>query len=246
MRHRYAVLVVRFRQICVAGIAWTLPVCFGPGAIRSPRVQMSLDIDRTRDPLRSTITIQRASPACCQVLFRAGHGFLGLSVPPSGPRKEEGSNPRAFNEIGRDHRAGGVTPVGVGTSPAVKTSNRRPMPRGATAPSVDLRAWAEGSWPQGQLLSDCTPIAGTVWAQAERVFASIRFRARGSSRPPGPHREPPCEGRRCQTSSAAANNAERSRPRELNAAAHNPTTAPGHDALPGPGGSQRPRPQRRN
>jgi hypothetical protein len=74
MRHRQALLVVQLRQVRVAGVARTVRVCFGPGAIRSPGVQTSLGIDRMREP-RSTIAIALASPARCQVLSRLRHGF---------------------------------------------------------------------------------------------------------------------------------------------------------------------------
>lgn len=75
MRHRQAPLVVRSRQMRVAGIARTEWVCLGPGAVRWPRVQASFDIDRWRGPPRATITSQLASPACGQVMSPQGHGL---------------------------------------------------------------------------------------------------------------------------------------------------------------------------
>jgi hypothetical protein len=51
-RHRQAVLVVRSRQVGVAGVARTDRACFGPGAVRSPAVQASSGSDCRREPPR--------------------------------------------------------------------------------------------------------------------------------------------------------------------------------------------------
>ncbi len=68
-------LVVRSRQVGVAGVARTEWVCFGPGAIRSPGVQASSGINCRREPQRSAITSQLASPTRCRIGFRPSHGL---------------------------------------------------------------------------------------------------------------------------------------------------------------------------
>ena len=75
MRHRQALLVVRPRQVRVAGVARADRVCLGPGAVRSPGAQASSGIDRRREPPRPAIVIEFASPARRQVLSLRGHGL---------------------------------------------------------------------------------------------------------------------------------------------------------------------------
>jgi hypothetical protein len=68
-------LVVRLRQVRVAGVARTVLVCFGPGAIPSPGVQASSGIDCRREPQRSAIASQLATPTRCPIVFRPLHGL---------------------------------------------------------------------------------------------------------------------------------------------------------------------------
>lgn len=74
MRHRQAVLVVRSRQVPVAGLARTVRVCVGPGAIRWPGVQASSGTDCRREPPRSAIASQLATPTRCRIVFGLRHG----------------------------------------------------------------------------------------------------------------------------------------------------------------------------
>jgi hypothetical protein len=117
MRHRQALLVVRSRQVCVAGIARTDRVCFRPGAIRSAGVQTSLGINCRREPPRPAVTSQLASPARRQVLSPQGHGL------------------QAFRSLcwGRAEGKRARTPAGsiIGTRPPGRCGN----PRRSTAPA---------------------------------------------------------------------------------------------------------------
>jgi hypothetical protein len=98
---RLARLVVRLRQVGVAGLARTEWVCFGPGAIRSPGVQASSGINCRRQPQRPAVVSQLASPARCRIVFRLLHDLQAFSSLYHGVvRKEEGQNPGAFNRIG--------------------------------------------------------------------------------------------------------------------------------------------------
>jgi hypothetical protein len=100
MRHRQ-LLVVRTRQVRIAGIARTDHVCHGPGAITLPGVQTTLGVDRRRDPPRPAITIQFAPPTRRPVGSPVRHGPRSPPVPLSRPRKEEGSRtPARSYEIG--------------------------------------------------------------------------------------------------------------------------------------------------
>ena len=100
MRHRQALLVVRSRQVRVAGISRTERVRSGP-PVRSPGAQTSLGVDRGRDPPRPVIAIELASPARRPVLFRPRHDLQAFpslcSVRAEGRGLEP---PSAFNEIG--------------------------------------------------------------------------------------------------------------------------------------------------
>jgi hypothetical protein len=101
MRHRPVVLVVRSRQVGVAGVARTVRVCVGPGAIRWPGVQASSGIDCRREPPRSAIASQLATPTRCRIVFGLRHGRQAFPslwwVRAEGKR---GQNPRAFNHVG--------------------------------------------------------------------------------------------------------------------------------------------------
>jgi len=91
----------------VAEIARTQRVCRGGGAVRRPRVQASSSIERRRQPARPTITGQLASPACRHVVSPQSHrlqasrpSILQASRPSiESARKEEGENPRVFNQL---------------------------------------------------------------------------------------------------------------------------------------------------
>ncbi len=94
-------LVVRSRQVRVAGIARTNRVRLGPGTVRRPGVQASLGIDRRGNPPRPAITSQLAAPTRRPIVFRQPHSSSRLPIPLLGPRaKDEGENPRASNQIG--------------------------------------------------------------------------------------------------------------------------------------------------
>jgi hypothetical protein len=79
LRHQHpfreTVLVVRSRQVRVAGIAKTMRVCLDSDAIPLPGAQTAVGIDRERHPPRAAITIQLASPARQEVACAAGHGL---------------------------------------------------------------------------------------------------------------------------------------------------------------------------
>jgi hypothetical protein len=90
LRHRQALPVVRSRQVGVAGIAWTDWVCLGPGAVRSPVVQASSGIDCRREPQRSAIPGELASPARCPIVFRARHRLQAFPSLYRGRAEEEG------------------------------------------------------------------------------------------------------------------------------------------------------------
>jgi hypothetical protein len=83
-------LVVRSRQVRVAGIARTEQACVGPGAVRSPGVQASLGIDRRRDPPRPAIAIELGAPALWEVACRTRHRLQAFPSLCRSARKEEG------------------------------------------------------------------------------------------------------------------------------------------------------------
>ena len=135
-------LVVRSRQVGVAGVARTVWVCFVPGASRSPGVQASSGFNRRRQSQRPAIVCQLATPTRCRIVFSPLHGhqtFPSLS----GSREKSTRTRERSDTLGRGHRAGGVTPVEVRTGPAVKTSNPRLSPRGARSAVGGIRARAE-------------------------------------------------------------------------------------------------------
>ncbi len=84
-----------------------------------------------------------------------------LPVPPLGPRgRKRARTPERSIRSGRGHRAGGVTPVEVRhrlrTSKPVTPASRRE------------------SWPQGQLVYDCTPIAGAYVTRPRKLARATR------------------------------------------------------------------------
>ena len=167
-------LVVRSRQVRVAGIARTDRVCLGPGTARRPRVQASLGIDRRGNPPRPVIASQLAAPTRRPILLCPRHhlhAFPSLCWNHAQGRGRE--TPARSTGLGRGHRAGGVTPVEQDTGPAVKTSNPRLSPRDATT----RRRWHSGlggeSRPQGQLTYDCTPIRGACVPGPQRVCSDF-------------------------------------------------------------------------
>ena len=89
-----ALLVVRSRQVRVAGIARTDRVCLAPGTERWPRVQASLGIDRRGNPPRPAITNQLAPPTRRPIVFRPHHRLTPSHPSVEDTRKEEGENPR--------------------------------------------------------------------------------------------------------------------------------------------------------
>ncbi len=98
-------LVVHSREGRIAGIARTEPVCLDPGTVRSPAVQASLSVDRRRDPARSAIVRELASPAGRAVVLRVRHGVqpFSLCCVRAGGR---GREPRAVSRPGRVHQEG--------------------------------------------------------------------------------------------------------------------------------------------
>ncbi len=93
-------LIVRLRQVRIAGIAQSNRACSGPGAVRSPRVQSSLSIDCRREPAVAALTIEFASPARCPVVSALRHGLSPSVLSVGCAPKEQGEDPRAVNQIG--------------------------------------------------------------------------------------------------------------------------------------------------
>ena len=89
----------------VAGITRTERVCLDPGTVRSPTVQASLRVDRRRDPARSAIVRELASPARRAVVLRVRHGVqpFSLCCVRAGGR---GREPHAVSRPGRVHQEG--------------------------------------------------------------------------------------------------------------------------------------------
>jgi hypothetical protein len=181
---------MRSRQVRVAGVAQTSRACFGPAAVRSPGVQASLSIDCQQEPARAALTIELASPARCPVLSPRRHGLRSFG--PSVGSAREGRKrepPERSIRWGRDHRAGGVTPVKYGTGPAVKTSNPRLAPRGAGRAVGGIRAWAENP---GRRASSCSILLlsrASVCADVKAVLRELSDSSTGRSpRPRAPIR----------------------------------------------------------
>ena len=101
MRQRQAVLVGRSRQVRVAGVARTVRVCVGPSAVRRPGVQASSGIDCRREPPRSAIVSQLATPTRCRIVFGLRHGRQAFpSLWWVRAERKRARNPRAFNQVG--------------------------------------------------------------------------------------------------------------------------------------------------
>jgi hypothetical protein len=80
-RSNRAVLVVRSRQVRVAGIARTDRVRLGPGLAHCPRCRASLDIDHRGNPPRPTITRPLVAPARRPISFRSRHRLHAFRSP---------------------------------------------------------------------------------------------------------------------------------------------------------------------
>jgi hypothetical protein len=87
-------LVVHSRQIPVAGIAQIERICPDQGKARSPALQASLGVNRRRDPPRSTIVRQLASPARGPVVFCMRHGRQAFSSSVGSERGARARTPR--------------------------------------------------------------------------------------------------------------------------------------------------------
>ena len=147
-----AVLVVRSRQVRVAGVARAVRVWVGPGAIRWPGVQASSGIDCRRQPLQSALSSQLATPARCRIVFGLRHGRQAFpSLWWVRAERKRGQNPRAFNHVGTQppSRWGNAR---RSTAPAPQSRPVTPASR-LVAQTTPLVACGLGlkSWPQGQL-----------------------------------------------------------------------------------------------
>jgi hypothetical protein len=157
-----------------------VPVCIRCGAVRLQRVQAPSGINRPSEPPRSAIASQLASPARCQVLSPPGHGLQTFPSLCWDRAEGRGLEPRERSMRQRDSRQTDRGNAGRSTPPAPQSKpvTAAPCLVARVAPSVDLRAWAEGSWPQGQLVFDSTPISGAcVDADPKCRPRAIRFRA---------------------------------------------------------------------
>src|SRR6266566_3967776 len=103
-----ALLVVRSRQVRVAGIAQTERARFGPGTPRSPIGQAPLSSDCGREPARAAVTIEFASPARCPVLSPRRHGLTPFHPSGASAREGRGREPPS----GRSDRGAVTGPVG--------------------------------------------------------------------------------------------------------------------------------------
>ena len=129
------------------------------GCHRSPGVQTALGLDRQREPQRPAITSQLSSPTCCQ---RCQSARWSSALRPSigVARKEEGYNPRAFNQIGTkppgqwdnaDKRNTATAPESEPVNPASGL-----VAHGAVR---GTRASAENSGRRASRYTDSTPLA---------------------------------------------------------------------------------------
>jgi hypothetical protein len=119
-----------------------VPVCFDPGAIHSPGVQASSDINCPDEPPRSALASQLASPTRCPIVFRPLHGpqpFPSLCWVRAEGR---GLEPRAVNQIGT--RPPGRWGNARRHQPRSQNQQAPPStPRGANRAVGGIRAWAE-------------------------------------------------------------------------------------------------------
>src|SRR6266566_1129208 len=102
------VVVVRSRQVRVAGIAQTERTRFGPGTTRSPIGKAPLSIDRRREPARAALAIEFASRARCPVLPPRPHGLTPFHPSGGSARERGGREPPS----GRSDRGAVTGPVG--------------------------------------------------------------------------------------------------------------------------------------
>jgi hypothetical protein len=139
------------------------------------RRRASIAGESRRDP-RSPVNSPRLRAAkLCSVrvmLFRPSRPSVGSA------RKGRGLEPLARSiRLGRVHRAGGVPPV-ESTAPAPQST---PVTPPLASRRKKRRRWHPGreSWPQGQLSTDCTPIAGVHVNQTEpaRLVRGVRASA---------------------------------------------------------------------
>jgi hypothetical protein len=105
MRHRRPLLVVRSRQVPVAGIARTDRVCVVPGSARWPRVQASLGINRQGNPPRPAITSQLAASTRRPIQFRPRHRLHAFPSLCWDRAQGRARTPRRPTGSGRSHRA---------------------------------------------------------------------------------------------------------------------------------------------
>jgi hypothetical protein len=140
---RVARLVVRLRQARVAGTARTVWVCFAPRAVRLPGVQASLGINCRREPQRSAIASQLASPTRCPIVFRPLHDLQAFSSLYRGRAEGRGLEPpRGQSDWDASTRRWSNARRRYDTGPAVKTRNP-PLAWWRASAVGGIRAWAE-------------------------------------------------------------------------------------------------------
>lgn len=150
MRHRQAVLVIRSRQVRVAGVARTVRVWVGPGAIRWPGVQASSGVDCRRKPPRPAIASQLATPTRCRIVSGLRHGRQALpSLWWVRAKRKRGQNPRAFNNVGtqppgRRVNAHRITAPAPQSKPVTPTSRLVAQTTPLVAYGLGLRILAAG------------------------------------------------------------------------------------------------------
>jgi hypothetical protein len=93
-------LVVRSRQVPVAGIARTDRVRHAPDIARCPSGQASLGSDHRGNPPRPAIASQLSAPTRSPIVVCPRHRLHAFPPLCEIARKEEGENPGAFNQIG--------------------------------------------------------------------------------------------------------------------------------------------------
>ena len=127
MPHRQILLVVRLRQVRVAGVPRIVRVYFGPGAVRSPGVQASSGIDRRRDPPRPAIASQLASPTRRPIVFCAHHDLQAFPSLCWVRAEGRGLEPRAVTQIGT-RPPGRWCNARRSTAPAPQSKTSKPAP----------------------------------------------------------------------------------------------------------------------
>ena len=168
MRHRQALLVIRSRQLPVAGIARTDRNCSGSGAIRS----------------RRSGVVGHRSPARAAAMHDHESTRLAYALPERVPSTSWSSSFPSPCWV-RAERRGPEPPRGqqIETRPPGRWGNARrstapaPQSKPVTPPRASWRRsrrrWHSGlgreSWPQGQLVADTTPIAGVYVNQTSKA-----------------------------------------------------------------------------